>query len=155
MMPSWYVYSSAPLKGLLLNGSWSSQKAQSRTRVIWRSFSSPISSKMIQRLPRQLSWRQDNRKESWLKHLWRDLEYGTPISQRYDPSHLGGNMSPQFANLTPNLDRSGWESYLEAVGEARRASRGDHRQGQGWRKRQHAKTGFKQKGDPFKPFSLL
>jgi len=47
-----------------LNGSWSSQKALLRTGVIWRSFSSPVSLKMIQRLPCQLSWRRGNEKES-------------------------------------------------------------------------------------------
>ena len=27
------------------------------------------------------------------------------MSQRYDPSHFGENMPPQFVNLTPNSDR--------------------------------------------------
>ena len=61
------------LKGIAFEWFMKLSEDLSRTRVIWRSFSSPISSKMIRRLSCQLSWQRGNGKESQLKYLWRDF----------------------------------------------------------------------------------
>ena len=67
-------------------------------------------------------------------------EYVTLMSEWHDTVYVGRDLSSQYANHTLSLNKSSWMSHLEAVGVTRRASGGDRRQGQGWRKRQQVET---------------
>jgi len=66
-------------------------------------------------------------------------EYGALMSEWHDTVYIGKDMPPQSSNHTPDSDRSTRVSHLKAVGAIKRVSKGDHRQGQGWRKGQWTK----------------
>ena len=122
-MPSWLIYSSAPLRGLPLNGSWNFLSTLSRNGQTSRSFFSRDSSNMTLKYPCQLSLRQNKIKESQSKYLWRDFRvWRFDVQETWYSLHWS-RLAVTTSNHTPSTNKSNSKSHMEATSLIRLTSR--------------------------------
>lgn len=119
---SWHVCSMACSRGSPLNRSWSFLKALSMAGVNWRSFSKPNSSRITQKLPRQLSWLKIKRTERTLRLHQKIAKSCSSLPKQLYQGNTSANILLQFRGTTPRTDGGSGVLHVEVAIVVRRAS---------------------------------